>query len=91
MEDVEEVVITKFKKGDKIKCISSSMGFNTKDQAYIAGQVYTFKKYLDDNWLETVLDSNGSNSNGFWVSAFELYIEEPKKVTKKETTSWGFE
>lgn len=56
-----------FKPGDKIRALNTSYR-----KHYIAGNIYTVKKYQNNNWIFTELDESGSTTNGWGDHHFVL-------------------
>lgn len=79
----------KFKPGDVVKCVK-----NVPSGAYIKDATYIVKE-IRGEVLYTVVDSLGSEINGFLSKYFELVDTTPKKKEKKskekkkDDNGWG--
>lgn len=68
--------MNKFKPGDKVRALS-----NSPSGGYIQGQIYEVSEQ-DKTTVFTVLDSQGSSSNGWRETNFELVTEDSVKQIK---------
>lgn len=59
----------KFKKGDKVQCITSQF-----DDEFTKGKLYTVRYHDSEDWV-MVIDNNGE-VNGLKSSLFELYKDD---------------
>lgn len=74
--------------GDTVKCIKTSYSLDTQGPSYIKGCLYKIIEIGGDGFIIfTEKDSNGSETNGWANTIFELY-KEKKTATKKEE-GWG--
>jgi hypothetical protein len=72
---VKKPKATKFQDGDIVRCIKSHGGGYTTGGAYEVKNTYL---YGSEERIHTVIDDNGSATNGWGVRNFEL-LDPPKK------------